>query len=93
MNIYSTPTIIKETLNNGHRIPKILYEINPLRDPNKRINHYRNLFQNESSFFNKSQTLFKNIKKSKKWKKKDKHKSIKNKLYDSLYRKLFVRIN
>ena len=94
MSTYSTPTILKETLSNGHNIPIILYEMNPLRDPNKRINHYRNIFENESSFLNKTQTSFKKTKSTKKTrKKKEQPKSVNNKLYNSLYQKLFLRIN
>lgn len=99
MNTYSTPTIIKETLSNGGKIPVIIYQMNPLRDPNKRINHYRNIFQNESSLFNKTQISFKNIKNIKKLKniskkkKKREVKSFNNKLYNSFYQQLFLRIN
>lgn len=91
MNTYSTPTITKEFLNNGHKIPIIIYEMNPFRDPNKRINHYRNIFHSESPspFLNKTQTL---LRKSKK-KKKEKNSNNKYKLYNSLYQKLFLRIN
>ena len=98
MKEYSTPTIIKETLSNGGRIPVIIYQMNPLRDPNKRINHYRNIFQNESSsLFNKTQISFKNLKNIKTLKKNRKKKrdvkSVKNKLYNSFYKQLFLRIN
>ena len=99
MNTYSTPTMIKETLSNGGKIPVIYYQMNPLRDPNKRINHYRNIFQNEtsSSLFNKTQISFKNLKSNttiKKLRKKKRDvKSFKNKLYNSFYQQLFLRIN
>ena len=42
--------MIKERLGNGDRIPIILYELNPLRDPNYRINHYRNDFNGQIFF-------------------------------------------
>ena len=97
MNVYSTPTIIKETLSNGGKIPVIIYQMNPLRDPNKRINHYRNIFQNESPLFSKTQISFKNLKNinslKKSRKKKRDVKSVKNKLYNSSYKQLFLRIN
>ena len=53
MNIYCTPTIFKEKLENGHKIPVILYELNPLREPNNRIHHYRNDFDKQinNTFF------------------------------------------
>ena len=98
MNTYSTPTMIKETLSNGGKIPIIFYQMNPLRDPNKRINHYRNIFQNETpSTFNKTQISFKNLKNIKSIKKSRKKKrnikSFNNKLYNSFYQQLFLRIN
>lgn len=93
MNTYSTPTILKETLNNGRKIPLIIYEMNPMRDPNKRINHYRNIFKNESALFNKTQTLFNKKKVKKASQRKRNIKSVKNKLYNSLYQNLFLRIN
>ena len=33
MKSYCTPTLIKERLNNGEKIPLIFYELNPLRSP------------------------------------------------------------
>lgn len=94
MSTYSTPTLLKETLNNGRKIPTIFYQMNPLRDPNKRINHYRNNFQDDTNIMNQTQSFFrkaKELEKSKK--KKNKSKMINNKLYNSLYSKIFLRIN
>ena len=89
MNTYSTPTIDKEFLSNGNKIPIIIYEMNPMREPNKRINRYRNIFQSESPLINKTQIVFKKSKKNE-----EKKKAINNyKLYNSIYQKLFLRIN
>ena len=93
MNTYSTPTIFKETLSNGGKIPIIIYEMNPMRDPNKRINHYRNVFQNESQIFNKTQSFFRKQDKRKNNRKKKKDPKSAYKLYNSIYQKLFLRIN
>lgn len=94
MNTYSTPTLLKETLCNGKKIPLIIYEMNPMRDPNIRINHYRNIFKSESQLFNKTQILFREKKNLKKTRKRNRNiKSVKNKLYNSSYQKLFLRIN
>ena len=89
MNIYSTPTIVKERLGNGNKIPVILYELNPLRDPNYRINHYRNDF---SAKLEKSFQYFRNPKKKRNRKTKSAIKA-KSVLYNSYYAKLFLRIN
>ena len=90
MNMYCTPTIIQETLNNGIKIPNLFYQMNPLRDPNKRINFYRSEFQSEAPS-NRTQTSFYSSYLSKK--KKNVSKSVKNNLYNSPYSKLFLRIN
>jgi len=90
MSIYCTPTIIQETLNNGIKIPNLFYQMNPWRDPNKRINHYRSEFQKEAPS-NRTQTSFYSSYASKK--KKNISKSVKNNLYNSPYSKLFLRIN
>lgn len=89
MSVYSTPTILKEELGNGKRIPIILYELNPLHDPNNRINHYRNVFDEKA---NKSFPYFKVPKKKKNKKPKSAWKA-KSTLYNSYYAKLFLRIN
>ena len=93
MSTYSTPTIFKETLNNGCKIPIIFYEMNPMRAPSERINHYRNIFQNESPTYNKTQTLFRKQNKRKNYRKKKKDPKSAYKLYNSKYQKLFLRIN
>ena len=98
MNIYSSPTLLKETLYNGHKIPNVFYEMNPLREPNKRIDHFRVDFRNDSLVMNKTQSFFRKAKESaktkpKKIKKEKNTKNTKNKLYNSLYSKLFLRIN
>ena len=89
MNIYCTPTIFKEKLENGHKIPVILYELNPLREPNNRIHHYRNDFDkkidNTLPYFN-----YHNNKNKRKTKSVGKPKSV---LYNSYYANLFLRIN
>ena len=69
MNTYSTPTIDKEFLSNGNKIAIIIYEMNPMREPNKRINRYRNIFQSESPLINKTQIVFKKSKKNEEKKK------------------------
>ena len=64
MNIYCTPTLYNERLGNGDKIPIILYELNPSRDPNNRINFYRNNF-NSKDKLNKTLPHFKSQKKKK----------------------------
>ena len=91
MYTYCTPSLLKETLTKGYKISNLFYEINPLREPNKRINHYRNMFQNESeSPLNRTKTLFQKFKSNKKRKKPKKVNSI---LSNSPYSDLFLRIN
>ena len=89
MNIYSTPTIVKERLGNGNKIPVILYELNPLRAPNSRINHYRNVFSEKMDktlpYFNKPKKVNK-----RKTKSAGKAKSV---LYNSYYANFVLRIN
>jgi hypothetical protein len=82
MKSYCTPTLIKERLNNGEKIPLIFYELNPLRSPFNRINHYKNIFEDKK---NKTLTDFRKIKKIKK-SRNIKTKSAKNNL-------LLLRIN
>jgi len=90
MNIYSTPTIVKERLGNGGKIPVILYELNPLRAPNNRINYYRNIFSEKMDktlpYFNKP----KKVNKKRKTKSAGKAKSV---LYNSYYANFVLRIN
>ena len=81
MNTYCTPTIFKERLGNGRKIPIILYELNPLRDPNFRINYYRNDF-NYNDKLDRTIPYFINPKKKKNRKTKS-----------ALYSKLLFRIN
>ena len=78
MSIYSTPSIIKETLGNGGRIPFLFYIMNPMREPAKRINYYKNLFRNEK----------KEVKVPKK-----KIKSVKKMLFPNLFKsKVYMKI-
>lgn len=93
--MYSSPTILKETLYNGRKIPNVFYEMNPLREPNKRIDHFRVDFRSDSFVMNKTQSFFRKAKESAKTKPKKikKEKNTKNKLYNSLYSKFFLRIN
>ena len=91
MYTYCTPSILKETLTKGYKISNLFYEINPLREPNKRINHYRNTFQNESqSSLNRVKTSFQN---SESKKKKEQKKLFKSILCNSPYSDLVLRIN
>lgn len=102
MNMYSTPSILKETLNDGHKIRNVFYEMNPLREPIKRIGYYRINFRNDSFVMNKTQKFFRKNKESPKTKPKlkkikkaktAKSTAKKNKLYNSYYSKFFFRIN
>ena len=89
MSIYCTPTILKDKLENGRKISNIFYELNPLRDPNKRINYYRNVF---SEKLDKVFPYFK-IKKIKKNRQPKSAWKAKSALYNSYYSKLFNGIN
>ena len=76
---YCSPSLIKERLGNGDRIPIILYELNPLRDPNYRINHYRNDFNEISDRTLPYLKKYNNLKKKKNRKAKTAGKAIKQK--------------
>ena len=91
MNTYCTPTIFKERLGDGRKIPIILYELNPLRDPNFRINYYRNDF-NCRDKLDRTLPLFINPKKKKNRKIKS-ARNVKSVLHNSLYSKYLLRIN
>ena len=90
MNTYCTPTLLNERLGNGDKIPIILYELNPARDPNNRINFYRNNF-NSKDKLNKTLPHFKSQKKKKTRQTKSAN-PIKSTLYKSFYSNV-LRIN
>lgn len=89
MNAYCTPTLYNERLGNGDRIPIILYELNPARDPKYRVNYYRNNF-NSKDKLNKTIPYQKN--KKKKNRKTKSAKITKSVLYNSFYSNV-LRIN
>ena len=91
MNTYCTPTIFKERLGNGRKIPIILYELNPLRAPNYRINYYRNDFNRKDKLDGALPFLI-NLK-TKKNRKIQSAKNAKSGLYNSFYSNLLLRIN
>lgn len=89
MNTYCTPTLYNERLGNGDRIPIILYELNPARDPKNRVNYYRNNF-NSKDKLNKTMPYYLNQKK--KNRKTKSAKITKSVLYNSFYSNV-LRIN
>lgn len=91
MNTYCTPTLYNERLGNGDKIPIILYELNPSRDPNNRINFYRNNF-NSKNKLNKTLPYFTNQKKNKNTRATKSTKLTKNTLYKTFYSNV-LRIN
>lgn len=88
---YCSPSLIKERLGNGDRIPIILYELNPLRDPNYRINHYRNDFNEISDRTLPYLKKYNNLKKKKNRKAKTAGKT--KSLYNSIYSNYVLRVN
>ena len=88
MSFYSTPTILKERLENGRKIPVIIYELNPLREPNSRIHYYRKDFNKKTD----KTFSFLNLKKNKNKKKAKSVGKAKRILYNSFYANL-LRIN
>ena len=91
MNTYCTPTLYNERLGNGDKIPIILYELNPSRDPNNRINFYRNNF-NSKDKLNKTLPYFTNLKKKKNNRATKSAKITKSTLYKTYYSNV-LRIN
>ena len=91
MNTYCTPTLYNERLGNGDKIPIILYELNPSRDPNNRINFYRNNF-NSKNKLNKTLPYFTNQKKNKNTRTTKSAKLTQNTLYKTFYSNV-LRIN
>ena len=91
MNTYCTPTLYNERLGNGDKIPIILYELNPARDPNNRINFYRNNF-NSKDKLNKTLPYFTNQKKKKNNRATKSAKITKSSLYKTFYSNV-LRIN
>ena len=96
MNSFYSPSLTKETLTNGKKISNLLYVMNPLREPSKRIRHFQLLFSKEDEdnsqvFYqtpriNKIPTYNKTIPKRKNLKIK-KHKAFSNKFFKFYYQR------